>query len=409
MKLSIVICVYNTPKDLLAACLDSVTGQRLSDFEICLVDDGSDLDYSDLIRRPEIRYVKTENRGIFKARLAGVAMAAGDYVAFVDSDDTVSHNYHAPMLRTAVERAASIVYNDWAFHTHRMRYFCTEDSTVRDTLELSGDECLSAFLSKEGREHSYYVLWNKIYKRELLLEAMHNTASVTEHIEQFNYAEDALVNFFAHRDAERILGVHTGYYFYRIHDGQSVAVTTSDRLRHQILCMGEVLDAMRNAIHGRSDEEALLSKIESWAAMISRTHYSYAKSGGYTDLYDLIRSTYRQRKLRKPTYADSAVYISHGLLGTDFEKQDRALATLWNAEGRVTVSAKNLTDYHLRTIEYMRREGLDVGLSDNGEITLPPPGISLRERLLHNKALYRLGVFLVPKGSKLRSYLKKKL
>ena len=409
MKLSVVICVYNTPEKLLGACLDSVERETLSDFEICIVDDGSEIDYSSVLSGRDVRYIKTENAGIFAARLKGVSMATGDYVTFVDSDDTVSHNYHAPMLKEAVRLGADVVYNDWAFHTHRMRYFCRLDSTVSGTLDLSGEECLSAFLSGEGREHSYYVLWNKIYKRELLLLSMRLAEQAAAHVDRFNYAEDALINFFVHRDAERVAGVHTGYYFYRIHSGQSVAVTDKERLRHQILCMSAVLSAMREALPERDDREALLGLIDGWAAMISRTHYSYAKMGGYTDLYEYIKASYGQSRLRKPTARDSAVYISHGLLGVDFDKQDELLSTVWQRRGRVTVSAKNLTDYHLRTIEYMKNEGIDVGVADEGEITLPPPGIRLRERILHNPLLYRLGMLLVPKGSKLRSFLKRRI
>lgn len=409
MKLSVIICVYNTKKELLSDCIDSIRRQNLGDYEICLVDDGSTCDYSDLIRHPEIRYVKTENRGILAARLTGVSMAVGDYVTFVDSDDTVSHYYHPPMLRKAEDANADIVYNDWAFHTSRMRYFCTEDSTIAGTLNLSEYQCLFAFAEGEGREHSYYVLWNKIYKRELLLSSIRLAAEVAASLPSFNYAEDVLINFYAHRDARRVVGVHTGYYFYRIHSDQSVTVTDKEKLRHQIDCMALVLSAMRRGVPEGEGYASVREGIRGWENMISRTHYSYAKSGGYSDLFGYIKSAYRQKRLRKPKYFDSAVYVAHGLLGTDFEIQDGILASLWTKQGRICVNEENLSDYHRRVLSEMIKSGMDVEIAPDGAITLPPPGISLRERLLHRPLLYRLGVILVPKGSRLRSYLKKKL
>ena len=146
MKLSIVICVYNTDKGYFDTCLKSLTestlsstaicGRRDISYEIVVVDDGSTLDYSDVIAKyPAITYTKTENQGIFKARALGVSLASGDFITFCDSDDTVSYNYHLPMLLTAERTGADIVINDWAFHSQRVRYSCQGDSTITTSIK----------------------------------------------------------------------------------------------------------------------------------------------------------------------------------------------------------------------------------------------------------------------------------
>ena len=156
MKLSVLICVYNTAKEYLAKCLDSITRSTLRDYEICMVDDGSTVDYSDFVSSYGLKYVKTENRGILAARLRCIEMAEGEYSVFVDSDDTVSCDFHQPMVDTADRACADIVMNDWAFHTERARYCCLGDSTVSGDVFADGEEVLFKFLSQEGREHSYF-------------------------------------------------------------------------------------------------------------------------------------------------------------------------------------------------------------------------------------------------------------
>ena len=156
MTLTIAICVYNTDIAYFEECLRSVTESTLDarDYEILVVDDGSTVDYSDIIHRFGARYLRTENRGILSARLTAIDMAEGDYIAFVDSDDSVSVNYHRPMLSTAVCDGADIVINDWAFHSTRARYYCLADSLISGDFNLREEDILDFFFSRGGREHS---------------------------------------------------------------------------------------------------------------------------------------------------------------------------------------------------------------------------------------------------------------
>ena len=95
MKLSIVIPVYNT-ETYLPACIDSVLDPACSDYEIILVNDGS-TDGSEAVckkycsRYPSrIRSITTENGGLGAARNVGLGLAQGEFVLFLDSDDTLS-------------------------------------------------------------------------------------------------------------------------------------------------------------------------------------------------------------------------------------------------------------------------------------------------------------------------------
>lgn len=98
MQLSIVVPIYNVEK-YLPKCVDSLLNQGLAstDYEIILVDDGS-TDRSGTIaddyakRYAHIRVIHQTNQGLSMARNAGMALAQGDYVQFVDSDDYLEPN-----------------------------------------------------------------------------------------------------------------------------------------------------------------------------------------------------------------------------------------------------------------------------------------------------------------------------
>ena len=136
MKLSIIICVYNTPVEYLAEALRSITRSTLSriegDYEICLLDDGSseDFDYSAIVKEYGVRYERGENGGILSARKRGAKMARGEDSVFFDSDDTVTFNYHLPMLLRAEESGADIVINGWGVNTKRAKYYPKCDTTM---------------------------------------------------------------------------------------------------------------------------------------------------------------------------------------------------------------------------------------------------------------------------------------
>lgn len=93
MKISVVIPTFNRASQILGA-LQSVFAQTFQAFEIIVIDDGSS-DSTEEILTPfmrQIRYIKTENRGVSAARNRGISESTGDWIAFLDSDDTWEPN-----------------------------------------------------------------------------------------------------------------------------------------------------------------------------------------------------------------------------------------------------------------------------------------------------------------------------
>ena len=410
MKLSIIICVYNTKKYLFEECLRSITESTLfknpkdPEPEIIVIDDGSDTDYSDLIERYGIRYSKTKNQGIFKARALGVRLAVGKYVAFIDSDDTVSFNYHAPMVKKAEKSGADIVINDWAYHTKTSRYYSDADSTVTtESMRLFGNEIIKAFLSQEGREHSYYVLWNKLYRKEVLENAIGEAEKSTAGEEKYSYSEDVLINFYAFLNAKLVVNVHTGYYFYRYHQNQSVNTKSREMLKNQIRLMSLTLDKMEGVITHRSDAQALIKHVIEWRKFISRAHFTHAKSMGLKSLYPYIKERYGVKKLKRSTYNDEICGMRCVPLPDNFKDIDASLFTAWK-NGVIAVPPSHTLKYVLRTNNYFLSAGI---FRVSYSLTVPEPIIPISKRLRHAPLVMRIARVLFPKGSKMRLFLKR--
>lgn len=95
MFLSIIIPVFNTPTQCFSRCIESVLNSDNNEFEIIIVDDGSKDELSEdyvkiCANYNNIRYYKKFNEGVSIARNYGISLSMGEYIAFVDADDTVS-------------------------------------------------------------------------------------------------------------------------------------------------------------------------------------------------------------------------------------------------------------------------------------------------------------------------------
>lgn len=92
-KISVIVPIYKTER-YLQECIDSILSQTYTDFELILADDGSPDGCGAICDRAtaqdkRIRVLHQENQGVTRARANGVSAAQGEFITFVDSDDTI--------------------------------------------------------------------------------------------------------------------------------------------------------------------------------------------------------------------------------------------------------------------------------------------------------------------------------
>ena len=116
-KVSVIVPVHNT-EQYLRACVASITAQTLKDIEIILVEnastDGSDELCHELAAADDrIKVLHVEMGDLSNARNEGVKAANGEFVAFVDSDDTIDASMYEDMYSLATNESVDIVFCDY--------------------------------------------------------------------------------------------------------------------------------------------------------------------------------------------------------------------------------------------------------------------------------------------------------
>ncbi|MFF3540287.1 CDP-glycerol glycerophosphotransferase family protein [Streptomyces platensis] len=171
-RFSIIVPVYNV-QGYLRACLNSLLAQDFTDFEVIAVDDCSPDRSGEILaefaaRDPRVIHVRhEENGGIGAARNTGVQRARGDYLLFLDSDDT----FTAGALRAMADRLGASDDPDLLLFDHVRTYWwhAVQPSAVRELLAEAGAE---VFKPAERTEflHMFAVVWNRAFRRDFFVD-----------------------------------------------------------------------------------------------------------------------------------------------------------------------------------------------------------------------------------------------
>jgi CDP-glycerol glycerophosphotransferase len=241
-RLSVVVPFYNVG-EYLGDCLDSIRRQTWTDFEAILVDDGS-LDDSAVVakefcsRDDRFRMVQQDNAGLGPARNTGVEHAAGEYVAFVDSDDLVTRHGFGLLIR-ALDRTGS------DFAGGNARRF-NNSYGVRPSW-LHGQTFTADRFATHISETPELVLdrmvWNKVYRRSFWDEYGYRFPAIRY--------EDYPVTLKAHLDAVTVDMLAAPVYYWREREsGDSITQQKFQlgNLRDRVVSAGLVMDQVENAL-----------------------------------------------------------------------------------------------------------------------------------------------------------------
>jgi len=176
-KFSIIVPVYNTPEKMLRDCLESVLKQVYENFEVIVIDDGSEGTTASIIDEiaegdSRVRVYHEENAGAGESRNKGIELAAGEYIWFVDSDDFVITDRVLEEIAEVLEESkAEVLSLDYT-------EFFSEDSKPTEAVygklerdKINGknrEEALKTLLSSVRRTFSSSP-YNKILKRDFIV------------------------------------------------------------------------------------------------------------------------------------------------------------------------------------------------------------------------------------------------
>ena len=209
VKVSVILPVYNVEKDL-ENCLNSILNQSFKDFELIMVDDGSK-DRSGIICDSyakidgRIKLIHQENMGLSMARNNGIDIAKGEYIIFIDSDDSIDRHTIQILYDNLVENDADISVGDYEAIYESGKI---EDEEKENNISiLSNIEAVNKILDKNSIK--MIVAWCKLYRRELF---------ETIRYPKGKYHEDEFVTYKLLYKAERIVETDAKLYYYNQRD-----------------------------------------------------------------------------------------------------------------------------------------------------------------------------------------------
>lgn len=269
-KLSVIVPVYNVEK-YLHRCVDSIINQTYSNLEIILVDDGSP-DNSGIIcdeyakKDARVKVMHQKNSGVSAARNAGLDVASGEYIAFVDSDDWINDNMYSALIyeieANNVDMVKCGVYETDTVHGRNYTY--------KDNETFNKEDCFEKYF--EG--FLWTIACNGIYKSELAQKVLFLENLVWED----NYSSGMYLFY-----ANKVEAVKNVYYNYRINTDGISCKTGIKRPLDKVLVVSKLIGDLE--AHNFSD---------------CRLHKKLA-----VELYHFIRNSneqYRVIKIEKSVY-----------------------------------------------------------------------------------------------------------
>ena len=239
---SIILPVYNAQRHL-ARCVGSICAQTYRNIEIIILNDGSkdqSLPVCEEFRQkdPRILLVDKANSGVSDTRNLGLKLASGKYVEFVDSDDYLDPDFTERLVAAAEENEA-----DFVIAPYKM-VIPAGASKPEQVLDKIQDELgvMSVARPPEVREYGflpagvydkdtfalrlmdkpasyfYSVLWNKLYRRDIL------TGNDIQFVSEMRWAEDLVFNLRYIQYAERFVAIDKPGYYY-VQNPQSICHT----------------------------------------------------------------------------------------------------------------------------------------------------------------------------------------
>ena len=229
---SVIVPAYNAA-GCIARCVQSITAQSYPELEILLLNDGSTDDTLAVCHQlaaadPRIRVVDKLNTGAADTRSCGLALAHGEYIQFADSDDYLLPGCTANLVAAAQRSRADLVLAPYRMMVPRKDggYDTREYSLLPAGVYNKVDYLWQ--LTGNAAAFYYGVLWNKLYRRDLIQMAHIRFENVV-------YAEDQLFNTQYLQVAQRFAAIDEAAYCY-IQNPQSVChtqVRVADMLRHR--------------------------------------------------------------------------------------------------------------------------------------------------------------------------------
>lgn len=270
--LSIIVPIYNVQK-YLSKCLDSILIQTFTDYEVILVNDGS-IDQSGEIcdkyasSDSRVIVIHQNNSGVSSARNIGIENAKGEFLAFVDPDDTIEENMYEMLVDHALKYNADLVV--CPYNSINLIDASVHVSTVWDDVysRINKEEIEKYIIPSllENKTYSLVPIWNKLYKKQIF-----DTFNV-KFDENMNYGEDKKLNFKILTLINSLVIIKQPLYNYYIRNRQSLTTIFKENLYIDYICESKHLLIELCKIYGNEKYENTIRQHYTGEALLYMTN-----------------------------------------------------------------------------------------------------------------------------------------
>jgi len=207
VQFSIIIPIYNAEK-YLVRCIQSILDQTYQNFELILVNDGSQdnsLSISERYAKKDdrIKVVSQKNQGVSSARNRGIELAKAEYVTFIDSDDFIASDYLKIFSSDAEIHNADIMISGTIIKYEK-------SLKKKDIIIRHIDSTKSSEIPDVDKKFLLNPSWGKCYRRELIIN------HCIEFDETFHFGEDVIFNFtYLQYVSNLSILNYAGYYYFQ--------------------------------------------------------------------------------------------------------------------------------------------------------------------------------------------------
>ncbi|WP_049962461.1 glycosyltransferase family 2 protein [Oribacterium sp. FC2011] len=184
---SVIMPVYNTEEDLLRASIRSIQGQTYEMMELIVVDDGSEkqcAELCDTIADEKTRVYHIENAGASAARNKGINESSGEYIAFIDSDDTVAPN----AIEVMVAQIEGVNFVSCGCK-HGQTITNSKHAVMRGSEIKDRNDCIEylCYMSPKFGHIETNAIWGKMYRRCVIGKLRFDTDMIMAEDFKFNF------------------------------------------------------------------------------------------------------------------------------------------------------------------------------------------------------------------------------
>lgn len=209
-KISVILPVFNEEM-LIERCIDSILKQTYKNFELIIVNDGSTDGTLEKIKKyndNRIKIYSQKKQGAGQARNKGLEEATGDFICFVDSDDTINKNFLEIMSKLLKEKQAQIVACSYSRNTHKI-YELKKQEAFKYLIELPEKIPMS--------------VCGKLFRKEIIKEI---------NFDKSNHFEDIKFAIEAFSKSDKAVHIEAKLYNYiRRNDSRSSYFKSNDRMK----------------------------------------------------------------------------------------------------------------------------------------------------------------------------------